>query len=60
MQVNEQQKRIPNGTIETKKETLFPDLSGRWQTYEVREQTMKGDDQNRSTDDHVFRPSADG
>jgi hypothetical protein len=27
MQVNEQQKRIPNGTIETKKETLFPDLS---------------------------------
>jgi hypothetical protein len=55
MQVNEQQKRIPNGTIETKKETLFPDLSGRWQTYEVREQTMKGDDQNRSTDDHVFR-----
>jgi hypothetical protein len=55
MQVNEQQKRIPNGTIETKKETLFPDLSGRWQTYEVREQTMEGDDQNRSTDDHVFR-----
>lgn len=37
MQVNEQQKRIPKGTIETKKETLFPDLGGRWQTYELRE-----------------------
>ncbi len=29
MQINEQQRQSPNGTIETKKETLFPDLSGR-------------------------------
>jgi hypothetical protein len=55
MEVNEQQKRSPNGTIETKKETLFPELSGRWQTYEVHEQTVRGNDQNRTTDDRVFR-----
>jgi hypothetical protein len=54
MQVNEQQKRSPNGTTETKKETLFPELSGRWQTYEVHEQTVRGD-QNRTTDDRLFR-----
>jgi len=55
MQVNEQQKQSSNGTIKTKKETLFPELSGRWQTYEVHEQTVRGDDQNRTTDDRLFR-----
>jgi hypothetical protein len=55
MQIKEQQKQGPNGTIETKKETLFPDLSGRWYTYEVREQTVKGDSQERITDEHLSR-----
>jgi hypothetical protein len=53
MQINEQQRQSPNGTIETKKETLFPDLSGRWYTYELREQTVKGDFQERITDEFV-------
>jgi len=55
MQINEQQKQSPSGTIETRKETLFPDLSGRWYTYEVREQTVKGDSQERITDEHLSR-----
>src|SRR6266496_139283 len=55
MQIDEQQKQGPSGTIETKKETLFPDLSGRWYTYEVREQTVKGDSQERITDEHLSR-----
>jgi hypothetical protein len=55
MQVNEQQKRSSDSTIDTKKKTLFPDLSGGWETYEVREQTVNGDDPNRTTDDWVFR-----
>jgi hypothetical protein len=41
MQINKQQEPGPNGSVETRKETLFPDLSGRWYTYEVREQTLK-------------------
>jgi hypothetical protein len=55
MQINEQQKQGPNGTVETKKETLFPDLSGRWYTYELREQTVKGDTLERITDEHLSR-----
>ena len=55
MQINEQEKQGPNGTIETKKETLFPDLSGRWYTYELREQTVKGDPQDRITDERLSR-----
>src|SRR6185503_10604031 len=42
MQINEQQRRSADGMIETKKETLFPDFQGGWQTYEVREQTVRG------------------
>jgi hypothetical protein len=55
MQINEQQRQRPNGTIETKKETLFPDLSGRWYTYELRERTVKGDTQERITDERLSR-----
>jgi hypothetical protein len=55
MQINEQQKQGPNGTIETKKETLFPDLNGRWYTYEVREQTVNGDTEERITDERLSR-----
>jgi hypothetical protein len=55
MQVNELQKQSSNGTIETEKETSFPELSGHWQTHEVHEQTVRGDDQNRTTDDRLFR-----
>jgi hypothetical protein len=55
IQIHEQQKPGANGTIETRKETLFPDLSGRWYTYEVREQTVNGDSQERTTDERLSR-----
>jgi hypothetical protein len=60
MQVNEQQRQNPNGTIETKKETLFPDLNGRWETYEVREQTVTGDSHEQITDERLSRRDFEG
>jgi len=60
MQINEQRSHSPNGNTETKKETLFPDMKGGWQVYEVREQTAKGDAQNRTTDDRVSRHDFQG
>jgi len=41
--------------IETKKETLFPDFQGGWQTYEVREQTVRGVSDERITDERLSR-----
>ena len=55
MQINEKQRQTTNGNLETRKETSLPDIKGGWQLYEVREQTVKGDDQNRTTDDRLFR-----
>jgi len=55
MQINEQQRNVDGGNIEVKKETLLPDVNGAWQPYEVREQTVKGDAQNRTRDDRLSR-----
>jgi len=55
VQINEQRKQSVNGTIETTKETLFPDLNGRWYTYELREQIVRGDSQERTTDERLSR-----
>jgi len=55
MQINEQQRRSADGMIETKKETLFPDFQGGWQTYEVREQTVRGVSDERITDERLSR-----
>jgi hypothetical protein len=60
MQINEQQRQSSNGTIETKKEMLFPDLNGRWETYDLREQRVKGDAQERITDERLSRRDFEG
>ena len=60
MQVNEQQRNGAGGNMEVKKETLLRDAYGAWQVYEVREQTVKGDAQNRTSDDRVSRRDFDG
>jgi hypothetical protein len=55
MQINEQQRRSADGMIETRKETLFPDFQGGWQTYEVREQMVKGVSDERISDERLSR-----
>jgi hypothetical protein len=55
MQINEEQRQTTNGNLDTRKETSLRDIKGGWQLYEVREQTVKRDDQNRTTDDRLFR-----
>jgi hypothetical protein len=60
VRIDEQQKQDPNGNIETKKGTLLPDGGGRWQVYEVRDQTITGDAGNRTTDERTSRRDAEG
>lgn len=60
MQINEQQKNGADGNIQTKKTTLLPDTNGAWQVFEVREQTEKGDAQNKTKDDRVSRRDFQG
>jgi hypothetical protein len=60
VKIDEQQSQDSNGNIETKKETLLPDGGGRWQVYEVRDQTMTGDAENRTTDEGISRRDAEG
>jgi len=60
MKIDEQQNQGSDGKIETKKKTLLPDGSGRWQVYEVRDQTMTGDAGNRTSDERTSRRDAEG
>lgn len=60
MQVNEQQRTGPEGTVAIKTQTLLPDLSGRWQTYEIRDRVIERDDRGRTIDDRVSRRDYDG
>jgi hypothetical protein len=60
VQINEQQSPSADGALETKKETLIPDSSGRWETYELREQRVKGDSQERITDERLSRRDFEG
>jgi hypothetical protein len=60
VQINEQQSPSADGALKTKKETLIPDSSGRWETYELREQRVKGDSQERITDERLSRRDFEG
>ena len=60
VQINEQQSPSADGALKTKKETLIPDSSGRWETYELREQRVKGDSQGRITDERLSRRDFEG
>ena len=59
MKVNEQQ-RNADGKTEVKKETHFRDTNGGWQVYEVREQTLIGNAQNRTSNDRLSRFDFEG
>jgi hypothetical protein len=60
MTVQERRQQEANGTVASKKTTQLPDLNGNWQVSEVKEAITKQDGTNRSTEERVSRPDADG
>jgi hypothetical protein len=60
MQTTERDTKTGDHTVEFRKSTLLPDLNGGWQTGEVREGTIKSDGTDRTREERVIRPGADG
>jgi hypothetical protein len=60
MQTTERDTKSGDHTVEFRKSTLLPDLNGGWQTGEVREGTIKSDGTDRTREERVLRPGADG
>jgi len=60
MQTTERQTKTGEHDVEFRKSTLLPDLNGGWQVGEIREGTVKGDGQDRTKEERVLRPGANG
>jgi hypothetical protein len=60
MKVEERRKRGANDTVESQKTTLLPDGAGNWQVGEIRQATTRQEGKNRSTEERVSRPDAEG
>jgi hypothetical protein len=60
MQTTERDTKTSEHNFEFRKSTLLPDLNGGWQVGEVREGTVKEDGKDRTKDERVSRPGADG
>jgi hypothetical protein len=60
MQTTERNTKTSDHDVEFRKSTLLPDLNGGWQVGEVREGTIKDDGKDRTKDERVLRPGADG
>ncbi len=60
MQIQQREKRSSDHTIEVQTSTLLPDGSGSWQVHERKESTIKEDGKERTTEEQVLRPGADG
>jgi hypothetical protein len=60
MQTTERDTKTGEHNVDFRKSTLLPDLNGGWQVGEVREGTVKEDGKDRTKDERVLRPGADG
>ena len=60
MKIEDRQTRSNEHAVEFKKSTMLPDGNGNWQLQEVREGIIKEDGQERTKDERVLRPNADG
>ena len=60
MKVEQRRKRGANDTVESQKTTLLPDGAGNWQVGEIRQSTTRQEGKNRSTEERVSRPDAEG
>ena len=60
MKTQERRKRDANDTVESHKTTLLPDGDGKWQVAEIRDTTAKKQGSDRSIEERVSRPDAEG
>jgi hypothetical protein len=60
LQTQELQKRSADHSIEVKKTTLLPDGNGNWAVGEVKENTIKEDGKNRTSEERVSRTDLEG
>lgn len=57
---HELRKRAANDTVETEKTTWLPDVNGKWQLSEIRRNISAQGAKNRSIEERVSRPDAEG
>jgi hypothetical protein len=60
MQTTERNTKTGEHDVEFRKSTLLPDLNGGWQVGEIKEGTIKDDGKDRTKEERVLRPGADG
>jgi hypothetical protein len=60
MKTEERRERTANDTVRSQKTTLLADGTGNWQVGEVRQTTTRQDGKERTTEERVSRPDADG
>jgi len=53
-------KRAENDTVETEKTTWLPDVNGKWQLSEIRQNTVRQEAKDRRIEERVFRSDAEG
>jgi hypothetical protein len=59
-QTQEVQKRSGGGNVDVKTTTLILDGTGKWQVGEVKKSTIKEEGKNRTSEERVSRPDAEG
>jgi hypothetical protein len=57
---HELRKRAANDTVETEKTTWLPDVNGKWQLSEIRQNNATQGAKDRSIEERVSRPDAEG
>ena len=57
---NELRKRAANGALETEKTTWLPDVNGKWQLSEIRQNIPTQEAKDHQIEERVFRPDAEG
>ena len=60
LQTQELQRSSSDHTVEVKKTTLLPDGNGNWEVSEVKENTIKEDGKNRTSEERVSRANSQG
>jgi hypothetical protein len=60
LKTDELRKRSANDEVESTKTTLRPDGAGNWQVSEIRQRTIRQDNDTLSTEERVSRRDADG
>ena len=53
-------KRAANGALETEKTTWIPDVNGKWQLSEIRQNIPTQEAKDHQIEERVFRPDAEG